>query len=318
MSNPALAARLRAQAAIDVRRFADAIREARVAVSLAPEDPNAYALLSLAHLLSGDDAASLAAAEDGLSHGPNQEWLHRLRGIALRMLGRFVESIEAAEEALKLAPGFSHGYLVRAAALRAMGKLNDAAADLTRALELAPDDAEVHGEVADLASEQERWELAEEHYRASLRRDPLNARALNGLGAVLDRQNRGEEARLAYKSAILIDPTLDAPKLNLKRSVDAHVSPAQVLGGLGLAILMAVRVVACSGRSEAGANPAFWGSLVAICVGMVWIMVWRDQVAKRMEARALEELTSQDPQLVAIYRQVSQDIETGRLAPPHR
>lgn len=103
---------------------------------------NSQVYLGLAYSCSGDGAAAVRAAEEGiaaLGENPKLYWI-RARGYALQ--SRFEDALAAINRAIGLDAN-SAGYLTtRGSILLAMGRRADAQADLERALQIAPSDAD--------------------------------------------------------------------------------------------------------------------------------------------------------------------------------
>ena len=78
-SSAAELARGRASAAIALGRFEEAVRQAGRAVAAEPAAIEGYGLLAQALIGQNEMRRAQEAAEQGLSHGPDSEWLLRLR-----------------------------------------------------------------------------------------------------------------------------------------------------------------------------------------------------------------------------------------------
>src|SRR5207244_1255249 len=110
------------------------------------------------------------------------------------------------------------------------------------ALELAPRSAWLHRTRANIALHENDFASAEYSYREALRCDPRDAVALNNLGVALQRLGRQEEAALAFKAAVLADPTLQIAKSNTHSAVKnlgGVVAAGAGVGGLGMMKLCA-------------------------------------------------------------------------------
>ncbi len=103
---------------------------------------NSQVYLGLAYSCSGDGAATVRAADEGiaaLGENPKLYWI-KARGYALQ--SRFEDALAAINRAIGLDAN-SVGYLTtRGSILMAMGRRADAQADLERALQIAPSDAD--------------------------------------------------------------------------------------------------------------------------------------------------------------------------------
>ncbi|MBI5368675.1 MAG: tetratricopeptide repeat protein [Planctomycetes bacterium] len=290
-----LSARRRAQAANDLHRYEEALREAGAAVAAEPSHPESHCLLVVA--LSGLQRfrEALAAAETGLGHAPDEPALHRLRSLMLRNLKRPQEALAAADEAVRLEPEAASAFYVRGLALVDLKRRDDARAAFAEAVRLNPHDADYRRLLGDqfLAADPR---AAEAHYRGSLELDPNDAVTLNNLGVALERQKRAFEAVAAYKAAVIVDPTMETAKNNVHSAVGGLLRA----GGGGLFLLyVAVRVGAAAGRMAGGA-------LLAIGILVLALIYWlyrRKRERLRVEANRAE-LERLDPQVFQIYQRL--------------
>lgn len=136
--------------------------------------------------------------------------------------------LERAEEFLKLAgeehPGDSapltfrsyRHYLARAQVELKRGNAEGAEKIFARILdEVGERPGELHFEIANVWAENLRYGKAEEHYRAAVKADPGNFRALNNLGLVLKSQGKKAEAEAAFLRAVELNPDYAAARGNL-------------------------------------------------------------------------------------------------------
>lgn len=289
----------RAEAAIRLRRWEEALREAGVLLAADPSDSTGYAMLARAQLGRRQFAEALKAADEGLRRSPEREWLHRLRAHGLIALQRYGEGLAAADECVRLLPDACEPHLVRGEALQKLKRHADAEEELLRARELNADDFEPHRALGDLWLEKDP-QRAEEHYRAALRIDATHAGVLNNLGAALARQKRRDEAALAYKAAILADPALGVAKRNAHAVVTQQVGKAAGWGTGIFALLQAGRLAATASAPIA---------LAFLALGVPAAVVIR----KRRREKRMADLKQKDPQLYAIFEKLEQDKKAGRL-----
>ncbi len=174
----------RADALIDVNRPADALRIVLGVIATAPDNFRAYCLAARCHSMAGEHALMLAAADRAVFHGPNNEWGHRLRSMALRGLGRHMEAVAAATTAVRLAPLVWQPYI-----------------NLAEALLKFPDPA--------------RRKLAYEAARESVRLAPNVPSTHVTLGRVYASIGERAAALASYERALAIDPTDATAHTNL-------------------------------------------------------------------------------------------------------
>ena len=266
--------RARAEAALQVSRWDEAAREAALMIAADAEDSTGYAMLSRAHLGKEEYDEALKLAEAGLIHDPDREWLHRLRCHALRLSGRLAEALEAADACVRLLPGAAESHAVRGKVLAGLKRRKEAEAAYETALELDPDDADLHRDFGDLFLQSDPAK-AEACYRRSLAIDASDAVTLNNLGAALNRQKRPDEAALAFKSAILADPTLKVAKQNAHSTISSRLGAVAGAGAVFYLLSMVPRTLLHGPiRELEGASLAIAVVVVvALMVGGFW--AWR-------------------------------------------
>jgi tetratricopeptide (TPR) repeat protein len=183
-------ARDRAKAAFRVRDYQGALTAAREVLALDPADGVAHAVAAASLMGLDRPAEAQATAEQGLTHAPGLEWLHRVRSNALRAQGRYAEALPPALQVVELAPQEGISHFTLGLAHYCLGRLDEARAALERAVELRPEYAESHRWLGEIALDGD-LPGAELHFRDALARDAASAGAMVGLGKIL--LARGEE-----------------------------------------------------------------------------------------------------------------------------
>ena len=117
---------------------------------------------------------------------------------------------------------------------------------------------------------------------------------------------RLEEAALAYKSAVLLDPTMKEAKQNTHDTVRGIARGASVLGVLGLIAVKFKLWWLLFFARRLLLYPAFWIGAGALVGGAVAFSVVRGR-------RRLQRLGQKDPQLLAIYERLKADRKSGRI-----
>jgi tetratricopeptide (TPR) repeat protein len=148
------------------------------------------------------------------------------RGQALAMLGHDADALAAYEAAAAADPSLDLGARIEALRVRdasdavriarraaEQGRTEEARRAYLRAIEASPDSAFLYRELAAVEARDGADAPAIEHLRKALALDPTDAKAAGQLGDALARNNRFDEAALAYESAQAADP---APEVELK------------------------------------------------------------------------------------------------------
>jgi tetratricopeptide (TPR) repeat protein len=97
----------RAEALVELRRYAEAESVLGHVLAAGPDDDRAWCVLALVHDGLGHAARMLEAANRAVALAPDHELGHRLASIALARLEQPEEAVRAAAEAVRLDP---HGW----------------------------------------------------------------------------------------------------------------------------------------------------------------------------------------------------------------
>lgn len=299
----------RARAALALRRWDEAVREASRAIAAEPEEPTGYYLLAhaLFSLTRSDEA--LSAVEAALSKAPAEAPLHVLRSDILRETDRTEEAMAAAQEALRLDPTDPDSHVAVGLSAAALGDRSLALAELEAARALDPSDARLHRLVGDRHLDLEDNAAAERAYRQALAREANNPLTLNNLGCALRARGHRRAATLAFKSALLLDPSMAEARRNTHQTMRGLVGSSSALGMLGvvavalfklklvwLTLLLRVALFKPMGWMVLG---ALLGGGVVVALLVRWVRVWL--------------LVRRDPQLMTIFRHLESDHKAKRL-----
>lgn len=196
----------RATLLIDAGRYRQAI--ALLADALAHEQTaRMWCCLALAHWRLGSAEETLQAAEQAILLGPELEWGHRLRGLALGKLDRIPEGLESIRRSTELAPHWWRAWTDLAElALRAR-ELDEARAAAERGLELAPEEEWAVRVAMFTYSRAGDLGLAERTAEQLLRIHPDSSHALNMLGWVQVQRGNRERALPIFERALAANPT---------------------------------------------------------------------------------------------------------------
>ena len=190
---------------------AGAERAFRRGLELAPNDPEILNALGWTLFQEGRTTEAVAEYERAVSADPRHAKTHNNLALALVELGRLDEAASHFRTSLDIAPKAEiwsdYGFT-----MARLGKPQEALAAYAKALELDPACPSAHLNLAVAAIQLGRLADAEAHYRQALPGRPT-AETHNGLGYVLARQERMDEAFAEYRKAIEIDPSY-APAYN--------------------------------------------------------------------------------------------------------
>ena len=188
-------------------------RSFRRGLELAPNDAELLNALGWTLFQDGRSADAVAEYEKALAADPARVKAHNNLALALVELGRLDEAASHFETSLQLEPKaeiYSDLGFVRAR----QGRSDEALADYRKALALDPNCASAHFNLAVASLQAGKLREAETHYRAALR-GRANAETHNGLGYVLAKEGRTDEAVAEFRKAIDADPKFAPAYSNL-------------------------------------------------------------------------------------------------------
>ncbi len=140
---------------------------------------------------------------------------------------------------------------------------------------------------------------------------------LNNYGAALERLGRKDEARDAYRHAIRMDPSLDVSKRNLHANVNRALGRGTlVAGGVAVAFIKFAGIGAATGANTLRGlfDPSSMGLAPVVVLLIVILAAWGGRhlwIAHRARQREAE-LEARDPELMRMYRQIDEDLASGR------
>jgi protein O-GlcNAc transferase len=171
-----------------------------------PQDSDAWHLLGVIELQSGNLAAAVDLFDRAIGINSGKADFHYNRGIALGQLERFEDAISSYDRALAIKPHYAEALNNRGTALRALQRFDDAIASYDRALAIAPDSIDALNNRGIALAELKRFEEALACYERALVFRPDHAEALNNRGATLRVLRRFHDALASYDRALALRP----------------------------------------------------------------------------------------------------------------
>lgn len=176
-----------------------AVQELQKAVQQVPGNAALYSSLGHAQLRADRDADSLQSFDRALTLNPQLSEAHCGKGEAFFALGRLREAGAEFETALKVNPENANAYYQLGKLTFQQGDLENASLQLKEAIRLAPGSAEAHSLLGEVYLYLKQPDAAEQELRTALRLQPDMVRALYGLGNLLQRQGKTQEAEVFLK-----------------------------------------------------------------------------------------------------------------------
>jgi len=178
-------------------------RAYRRGLDIAPDDAELRNALGWTLFQDGRPAEAVTEYERALAANPNHVKSHNNLALALVELGRPEEAAGHFKSSLALEPR-AEIYSDLGFAMARLGKLEEARADYQKALALDPNCASAHFNLAVTYVQAGNLDEAESQYRQALSGRP-SAETHNGLGYVLARQRRTDDAVAEFRKAIDVD-----------------------------------------------------------------------------------------------------------------
>jgi Flp pilus assembly protein TadD len=216
-------------------------RAYRRGLEIAPDNVELHNALGWTLFQDGRTAEAVVEYQRGLSADPKHAKSHNNLALALVELGELEDAAAHFRASLAIEPK-AEIYSDLGFTMARLGKPQEALADYQKALALDPSCASAHLNLAVTLVQAGRFREAESHYRQALPGRPT-AETHNGLGYVLVREDRTDEAIAEFRTAIDLDPRfgpaynnladalamqgkLDAAAEDYRRAVAEHPSEA--------------------------------------------------------------------------------------------
>jgi tetratricopeptide (TPR) repeat protein len=222
----------------------NAIAEARTALSIDPQNSDAYQYLGLGLYSNYQYRAAVHAFAESLGRDPNNADTYYDMGIALHADGNVSGAIIAYEQAIRLRPAFWEAHSNLGLVLHEQGNLNQAVVEYREAKRVAPDEPSIRNnlgntycdqgnydlaieELHELYSQHPEWQqghaclasayMAKKNYdaavdelRLALRQNPTGSTEHRILGQVLMLDNKPDDAERELRLAVSLNPDSEA------------------------------------------------------------------------------------------------------------
>ncbi len=199
---------LRRLTVLESRRGEDeaAVRYARAALDLEPDDPGARAAWQSALVDAGDIGSVRAQAEAALAADPDDAAARVRLAELLDGEGRTDEAARELERAVRASPRDAELRYLYGQLLGKAERLREAMEQFAAAVTLDPRHVEAHRILADAAVQSDELGAAWGHYRAILEVEPRDTEALYGAARIAAAAGRLEEAVEDYRALLEHDP----------------------------------------------------------------------------------------------------------------
>jgi tetratricopeptide (TPR) repeat protein len=172
---------LAAIAALELGRLPEAEEHAAAQIRIDPEEAGGHECLARIELERGNAMAAETRAREALARDPDSPRLYALAASVAAQRERWDEVKELAERGLEIEPEHGDCANFRGLALLRLGRRSEAAAALAGRLQQNPESATAHALRGLTCLHQGKHDEAFEHFRESLRLEPANRLARDGL-----------------------------------------------------------------------------------------------------------------------------------------
>ncbi len=187
-------------------RLEEAIKVARKAIELDPEDTNAHWYLATALRDWGKLDEAIPVYQKAIELDPKKSIFYGSLCIALLRKGSLDETIEVSRKAIELDSGNTDGYYGLTDALMKKGRLDEAIEEYRKAIVLHPNQYIFHYNLGNFLQKKGLLDQAMEEWQKTIELHPKNADAHCNLGIAFQIKRRLDESIAACRKAIEVDP----------------------------------------------------------------------------------------------------------------
>jgi tetratricopeptide (TPR) repeat protein len=201
---------LRASAYYVGHNFTQADQESKVAIEMAPENPQLLALRARLLQRAGQQDQALSIAQKAITLAPDWHEPYYLAGISNYFIRRYDLADRNLARSLELNPNQPRAWFLESIALANLRKLDDAERCLRRAIALQPTNARLYCHLGILLARLNEYPKAEESFRKAIELKSDYALSHYELGKLLVRSNQWMLAAQELQQAVTGDPDLSA------------------------------------------------------------------------------------------------------------
>ncbi|MGC1373580.1 MAG: tetratricopeptide repeat protein [Candidatus Sulfotelmatobacter sp.] len=231
----------------------NAIAEARTALSMDPQNAQAYQFLALGLYSNMQYGAAVHVFLESLNRDPNNPDTYYDLGIDLHAAGNLTEAIDAYRQAIHLKPTFWQAHANLALVLHEQNSYDDAIAEYREAKRLAPQDASVRNNLANTYCDKGDFEAAIVELRDLFRQHPEwtqghtcmahaymaekdYANAIGEFQLAVQQNPTGSAEHRMLGEAMLMDDKVDDGVRELRLAVELDPDSATAHRALGTAL----------------------------------------------------------------------------------
>ncbi len=198
-------------------QYPEADRESELALSLAPENPQALVLRVRFLQRAGQQDAALDLAQKAVALAPKWDEPHYLAGVSLFYIRHYSEASENLARAVELNPKSARALFLQGISLASQEKVVEAEQSIRRAIALQPTNARFHCHLGILLMRKNDYAAAEQSFRKAVELTPAYGLSHYELGKLLARSNQLKAAAEELNQAVMRDPNLGSAYYQLAR-----------------------------------------------------------------------------------------------------
>jgi protein O-GlcNAc transferase len=189
-----------------LKRFPEAVAEARELVRLKPAAPETWAGLSQLLVHAERPAEAVQAAARACELAPNHPDLMVILARALAAADRPQEALNVIDQAFRIAPKHPDTVIDRAVILQTLGRIHEAIAAYKLGLELAPQNVPAWNNLGSCLMTESRATEAQHCFEQAAKLWPQSAKPRNNIGAALKEMGNIDGALPHLLEATRLDP----------------------------------------------------------------------------------------------------------------
>ena len=207
--------RIRSQILLDSSRYAEALSDAKRALSLNPEDQYNFVVTGKAHRALGHIDSALSACITAEQNGFSDPDNYMLLGDLYLIVRQYKKSLDYLNKALKLAPFEPRIYFLKGMVFWETKDTAKALSSWQTSIEQDPEYADGYCRLATYYMEARKYEVAEQYLRSGLRLRPNDAFLNYDMGVFLSYRKFPDSAATFYEKALRLDKMLTPAIINL-------------------------------------------------------------------------------------------------------
>jgi protein O-GlcNAc transferase len=176
-------------------------------LAVLPENPDALALLGVAHFYLHNYDLAIAYSEKALQYAPNNAYAYFNLGNAYREKKQYSEAIACYRKTVEMKPELGDAYYNLGTIFQDTNKIQDAISCYKKALQFNPDDTDAYYNLGIVLKDAAQFEEAQHYFQKALELNPNLVGAYNHLALIFQSENKVQKAISFYRKALELNPS---------------------------------------------------------------------------------------------------------------